>query len=270
MKKTTDVSTIINDILLISAATLSIGITLLDFLGILDRVQWLSGRVGTFTLLVLSFLLVSIVLERRQRLDAIQNALDTIITTYALGVQYLDDMESVSNALERAVRQADEIIMALGSRSRTVSYLKAIEGAVLHHSIIYYRLLDGADITHELHEHLISVLRAPNVQIAWTPKEKFGNLTVTDHECIIAFPAPYRNKLSGLRLPGDANSRRYTQYFLEAFSEGLPIRTEKAIEVLCEKCGVPVSGNVKEVRRILREELQKAMDQEGNNKSEAI
>lgn len=252
----TDLLTFISDLVLIGAALISIGVTLLDFLGVLDEVKWLSERVATLTLLSLSFLLVSIVIERKRRLDTIQNTLDNIVTTYTLGVQYLDDAESVTTELERIVRQADETVMALGAKSRAVRYLKAIENAVAQRAIIYYRLLDGDDITHELHEHLQRLVKAPNVQIAWTPKERFGHLTVTEHECVIVFPAPYRNKLSGLRLPGDMNSRRYTQYFLEAFSESLPIRTERSIEILCEKCGSTTAGNLDEIRRILGEELQ--------------
>jgi hypothetical protein len=266
-KKGPDPLTLLSDIVLIGAALLSIGVTLLDFLGVLDQVKWLSERVGILTLLSLSFLLVSIVIERKRRLDTIQNTLDNIIDTYILGAQYLDDSESVTTELERVVRQADEIVMALGARSRAVSYLKAIESAVSQRSVIYYRLLDSTDITHELHEHLQTLVHAPNVHIAWTPKEKFGNLTVTEHECVIAFPAPYRNKLSGLRLPGDTNSRRYTQYFLEVFSEGLPIRTEHSIEILCERCGSNTAGNVEQIRRILGEELQALASKQSTTKS---
>ena len=83
-KKKTDAVTITSDFILIGAAILSIVVTLLDFLGVLDQVQWLSGRVGILTLLSLSFILVSLVIERKRHLEVIQDTLDNIVTTYTL------------------------------------------------------------------------------------------------------------------------------------------------------------------------------------------
>lgn len=249
-----DFPTLINDIVLIGTALLLITITLLDFLGVLDQLDWLFSRVQVLTLLSLSFLLLSTVFERRSRLDTIQSTLNAIIANYTFGTRYLDDERAVVPELERAVSEANETIMALGAKSRASDYLEKIEEAVKQRDAIYYRLIDGTFIPHELHEHLERVIASPNVQISWTPREKFGNLTVTENECIIAFPAPYL-KFSGLLLPGQVNSRRYTQYFLEAFSKALPVRTEKALQALCNTCNPDIAGNVAEVRRLIEEEL---------------
>jgi hypothetical protein len=255
-----------NDGVLVGAAIISIMVTLLDFLGILDQVKWLSDRIAILTLLSLSLLLLSVVVDRKSRLETIQATLDNIVATYSLGVQYLDNAEAVITELERTVRQAGESIMALGAKSTATGYLEAIEMAVSQRSIIYYRLLDRLDTTHELHEHLKKLIHTPNVQIGWTPREKYGNLTVTEHECVIVFPAPYKNKFSGLRLPGQANSRRYIQHFLEAFSKGIPLRTERSIELLCEKCSCDITRKPDEMKRLLSEEFQAFLERQDGAK----
>lgn len=254
-EKRIDFVALVSDVIMIGTALLLVGITLLDFVGLLDQLNWLSDRVQVLTLLSLSFLLLSTIIERRSRLDAIQRTLGLIIKNYTFGTRYLDDEKTVVPELERVVQEANETIMALGAKSRASDYLRKIEEAIEQRHTIYYRLIDGTYIPHKLHEHLQRVVANPNVQISWTPREKFGNLTVTENECIIVFPAPYL-KFSGLLLPGETNSRRYTQYFLEAFSKALPVRTERAIEVLCDKCSPGTVGNVAEVRQIIEEELE--------------
>jgi hypothetical protein len=238
---------------------------LLDFLGMLDELPWLSKRVEILILLGLSFLLISLVLERKSRLDRIQNTLDNIVSTYVLGTQYLEDSRTVIGELERIARRADETIMSLGSKSSASGYLNAINEAIHQRDVIYYRLISGTHITHELHEHLRSVVHTANVQMAWTPKEKFGNLTVTEQECILVFPAPYQNQFSGLRLPGETNSRRYIQYFLEAFSKSFPVRTERSLEVMCEKCSPDTARDVEKIRKVISEEWQSFVSNQGGD-----
>jgi hypothetical protein len=259
-KEKKDALAIVNDIVLIGSAIVAIGVSLLDFLGVLDQIPWLVGRVPIITLLSLSFLLASAVIERRTRIDKIQETLDSIISSYTFGTQYLDDADTVISQLERITRRANESIMALGAKSRAKNYLSAIQEAVLQRRVIHYRLLDGDYIPHELHEHLKEIVHAPNVQIAWTPREKFGNLLVTENESVMAFPAPYLDKFSGLWLPGQTNSRRYTQYFLEAFSKSLPVRTEKAIEVLCIQCSPATAGKLAGIKRVIEEEFKLASE----------
>jgi len=255
-KRRNDLLTTINDFVLIGSAIVMISISLLDFMGLLEHIPWLSERVPIITLLSLSFLLASSVIERRTHIDKVQETLDNIVSSYTFGAQYLDDAESVMSQMERITLRANESIMSLGSKSRASSYLAAIREAVLQRRIIHYRLLDGEYIPHELHEHLIEIVHEPNVQIAWTPREKFGNLLVTENESVMVFPAPYIDKFSGLWLPGQTNSRRYTQYFLEVFSKSLPLRTENAIRVLCIECSPKTAGNLPEIKRMLEKEFK--------------
>jgi hypothetical protein len=140
----------------------------------------LSVCIPKITLFVLGYLFISIAIERRKRLDYIQATLDAIVNNYSLGAQYLENREAVNEALGRAVRQADETIMAMGSRSTAVKYLKGIQEAVVDRKVRYYRLIEGPEITHELCEHLKALVESESTQIIWTPKEKFGNLTVTE------------------------------------------------------------------------------------------
>ncbi len=262
--------TAINDVVLVSSAIIAILVTLLDFLGVLDQIDWLSERVEIITLLSISLLLISIVLERRTHLDRIQETLDSLISSYTFGAQYLEDAETVVMQMERVTRRANESIMALGSKSRAIDYLKTIEEAVKHRKVIHYRLLDGTYIRHELHDHLINVIAEPNVNIAWTYREKFGNLVVTENECVLAFPAPYLNKFSGLWLPGESNSRRYTQYFLEVYSKCLAVRTNKSIEALCLECSPETAGKPVEIKRILEEELKSFLDALGDTEPDLL
>lgn len=248
-----------NDIILVGSALIAIVVTLLDFFGVLSNIKWLSERIPIFILLGISFLLVNVVVERRTYISKIQQTLDNIISTSVFGAQYLEDAVAVVSQIERAVRNAEENIMAVGAKSRAVNYLNAIEDNVLTKRTSYYRLLDGEYITHELHEHLKKLFPISNVHIGWTPREKFGNLVVTDKECILVFPGTNIERFSGLWLPGQTNSRRYNHYFLESFSKCLPIRTEKAIEVLCIKCNPDIAGDSTKISQVLEKELKESL-----------
>lgn len=250
----------INDIVLASSASIALLITLLDFLGVLNQISWLKDRVETIILLSVSLLLLSVVLERKTHLEKIQNTLDSLIASYTFGTQYLENANLVTTQIERATRRANETILSLGSKSRASAYLQSIETAVVERKVIHYRLLDGLYIRHELHEHLERILNASNVNIAWNPREKFGNLVVTENECILAFPAPYMDKFSGLLLPGENNSRRYSQYFLEAYSQSFPVRTKKAIASLCLQCSPTTAGDPVQIHRILEYEFKNSFD----------
>ncbi len=261
MKRSEKVLSMLNDIILIGSTVIAISIVLLDFIGVLDKIVWLSGRVEIITLLILSLLLVNAVVDRKIGINKIQDSLDNIISSYSLGGQYLDDARAVISQLERITRKADEIIMALGAKSRASNYLLSIKEAVFQRNVIHYRLIDGEYIPHSLHEHLIEIIKSPNVHVAWTPKEKFGNLLLTENGCVIAFPAPYIEKFSGIWLPGEENSRRFAQYFLEVFSKSLPVSTEKAIEVLCMECSPSTAGNILEINRIIEQEIKTSSEQ---------
>jgi hypothetical protein len=182
-----DAVTVVNDLVLFGSALLSAGVVLLDSLGVLDQIPWLAERIPILALLSISFLLASAVIERRTRIEKIQQTLDNIVSSFAFGAQYLDDAAAVTTQLERITRQANESLMALGAKSSAVKYLNSIREAVTQRQVIHHRLLDGDYISHELHEHLGELVGAPNVYLSWTPREKFGNFVVTENEAVYGF-----------------------------------------------------------------------------------
>lgn len=250
-----DWPSIISEFVLIVSAILAVGITLLDFVGLLDQVKWLNAHLPTITLLAISFVLIVTVIDRHTKLARIERLLQQSIDTYVLGVQYLEDSSSVINELQDMVRKADEFIMALGAKSTATPYLDQITHKVSSGDITYYRLLTGDHITHDLHVHLDALLNTPGVQIAWNRSEKYGNLTVSEQQAIVTLPTPYWNRFAGLKLPGERNTRLYSQYFLEAFAKSVPVRTNRAIEALCETCSPNTSRNERQIEQILRDEL---------------
>jgi hypothetical protein len=263
MKKTErDWPSTISDIVLIVSALLAVAITLLHFIGLLDQVKWLNARLPTITLLAISFVMFATVIDRHTKLARIERLLQQSMDTYVLGVQYLKDSSSVIAELQDMVRKAEEFIMALGAKSTATPYLQQITDRASSGEIIYYRLLTGDHITHNLHIHLDFLLNTPGVHIAWNRSEKYGNLTVSEQQAIVALPTPYWNKFAGIKLPGERNARLYSQYFLEALAKSVPVRTKRAIEALCETCSANTTRYEQQIEQILRDELAASVSHE--------
>lgn len=260
-----------------TVAILAIVLPLLDLVGdfinylipITDPIPSLSGVLSKLGVISIGTLLL-ISVQRRQHLDDIQSQLDNIVTSFTLGVQHLDRPDLVFQELTKSVREAEIYILAIGGRSSNIDYLNAIETKVSQGPITYHRLIAGPEITHELHEHLARLLPNTRVFIAWTHKEKFGNLTVTDHQCIFAFPAPVKDQLTGLLLPRDDDSKRYSQYFHAAYHNCPTIHTERPLAALCERCNPRNSENVDEIRKIVLEENQTFMEKKIGLKPEFL
>lgn len=154
---------------------------------------------------------------------------------------YLSQASDVGEALVSSINSTRESIHALGARSSATKYLRAIEDAVLRRKVPYYRVLDGDEISHALHEHLRRLLtgNAPNVFIAWTRKEKYGNMTVTDACVVIAFPSPYTDRLSGLKLNGVELAAHYGRQILAIYGSDESVKMGSLdLEALCEECGI--------------------------------
>ncbi|MCO5194535.1 MAG: hypothetical protein M9928_22855 [Anaerolineae bacterium] len=191
-------------------------------------------------------------------LGSIKSNLEGILATYTFGVQYLENAASVRSELEKAISRADDNVLSLGAKSQASEYLEAISEAIQKRQVIYHRLLNDSHIPHELHKHLQDVIDETDVQIGWTPKTKFANMTITEHESIIVLPAPSSDKFSAIKLPGKLNSHRYKRYFFEAFDQSISIRTDKGVEILCEECSPDTARNPVLIKKILLEELDKA------------
>jgi len=249
----------VGDFILVVSAIGIVCISVLDFLGLLDGIQWLSERIPTFTLLALGLILGASVIDRWTKLDKIESMLQNVLNSQLIGAQYLEDSASVIRELESVTEQADEFIMALGGKSTAVHYLEQIEEDVKTKGILYYRLLAGSRITNELKDHLLRLLDAPNVQVYWTSSEKFGNLTVTEKQVIIALPTPYKDKFVGIKLPGEKTARIYSQHFLEAMSKSIPVKSQAALKLLGgEGVDSPLDTPTleKKIRKLIGDEMQ--------------
>ncbi|MGY1885226.1 hypothetical protein ACI799_08000 [Blastococcus sp. SYSU DS0753] len=197
------------------------------------------GAVISLMLAAVGLVLITAVLERRTRLDSLQRHIEAIEAGLQSNASYLADADAVRRALTAEVNAAVETILALGARSSAASYLNAIEDAVTRRGVTYYRVLDGDEISHSLHEHLLRLLEGGrgSTFVAWTRKEKYGNLTATEKSCVIAFPSPFPDKLAGLHLVGVGLAAQYGQQVLAVYgSEESERVTSIDLEALCERC----------------------------------
>jgi hypothetical protein len=246
---------IINDAALLIPGGIAVTIASIDFLDLWDKIPIISrDRMLTLVLLCCGLIVIGIVLERRVYLASIQETLISI-SFNASGVESLENPQVLNTELERAIKQSDQSILVVGAKSRLSPYLNVIKESVLNRDVIYKRLIDGTYIPHELHEHLLSLINDSRVRIAWTPREKFGNFTVTDNECIFAFPSVNLAKFFGIRICGQKYTVQMKEYFYESFNNALPVPTAKALNCLCEKCSPKTARNAAEINAIIKREL---------------
>ena len=243
----------INDLIIYLSGFIAIFISILDFSGILSGIPWLSNRIHVITLLAVGLILISIAIERRLSLESISERLKVMEQSGVFGSYYISDTKKVLIQLQKTSEEATDTLMAIGSNSSAKTYLSNIEDQVKNGNLAYYRLLDGCFITHELHDHLEKIIENEHVHIAWTEREKFGNLVVTENDCIIAFPTSREDKFSALRLPGSKNSRLYTQYFLEAYSGCQRLTRKESLSTLCRDCSPESAGNAGKIKEIIAE-----------------
>ena len=195
---------------------------------------------GLDTLLILvlvslGLLMIAVVIERRVRLDALNDQLKNLTAQLEPDTKYLSDIESVSGVLRDIVQRCSENIFCIGALSSDKTYLKLIEDAVKKRDVIYYRVVDGDHIYHPMHQHLLALLAADKVYIGYIDREKYGNITVTDVGAVIAFPSPHVGKLTGLFLSNPSMTSPYMQHVLVAYGACSPM-TEEKLNDLCEKC----------------------------------
>ena len=92
----------LEQIALLATASLSVLVTLADFLGLLDSVEWLSRRIPTLVLLLVGVVAGYLALERRSKLEKIDRRLETLEENY-----------SRTNAFFSAIRQGDHFSRSL-------------------------------------------------------------------------------------------------------------------------------------------------------------
>lgn len=236
------ISVIAADAVLIVSAVLGVAITVAHFTGWLEHAPWLAERIPVLGLLLVSLVLLDIVLERRLRLDRLSESILELSRAHESGIHYLPNAESTETATAEITQRARESILAVGAKSKRSKYLNEITEAVKGRKVAYHRLLEGLYITHEMHQHLASIVELSNTHISWTPHDKFANLLVTETDCVLAFSSPWPDRYSGLILPGAEFARQYTEYFFAAFGAATPVRTKADLEALCGKCGTAVAS----------------------------
>lgn len=228
------VSLILSDLLLVVIGAYSIVIAVRSMV---EPPTTLAGLAGVLAALLsaIGLLLIAAALERRLRLDTLARRFDALAKAVAPTAIYLSDRHGVIRALTEAVNASRDRILAMGARSSAVDYLRAIEDAVIRREVAYHRVVNGDYIFHAFHEHLIKMLPRENVFVAWTPFEKFGNITVADTDCVIAFPSPYIDRFSGLRLVGESVASQYAQQVMAVYATCQPLTLDTAA-TMCVDC----------------------------------
>ena len=245
---------IISRSILYLAGALAVTVPILDIFGVLENVEWFQARISEITLVAIGLLIFAAVFERRTILDRIERLLKQLLDTQLLGVQYLPDRASVVRELTSTIDGATEAMWALGAKSTADVYLERIASKTLSGHTTYHRLLTGNHITHKLHEHLIPLIDLEAVQVAWNHSEKYGYLTVSDSKVMMVFPSPHPEKFTGLRLPGASYSLHYSQVFMQAFTDGIPVTSERGLSLLCEECSPNIPRDELQLTQALKRE----------------
>jgi hypothetical protein len=159
------------DLLLAAVGVLGVVVSVRS---LMDPVKDFKGLNGALALLLTSvgLLLVTTAIERRLRLDAITEHLVVIERGLRPNVAYLPGADAVKASLIGLVSGAAEGVYTLGARSSATRYLRAIEKAVTDRHLPYYRVLDGDDISHDLHEHLSCFSKRINAVYMWPRRVK--------------------------------------------------------------------------------------------------
>lgn len=215
-----------------------IAIAVIDWIG-LSSTGWFESAIPRVTLIAIGVVLLASFVERITIMRALQRDLSLVSETTALGARYLVNSQAVVEALKGVVDGAVDKVLAVGGKSTAEDYLQRIERKVIGGEITYSRVLTGNHITHELHDHLQRLMiNDDTVRVAWNPSEKYGHVTISEHQVVFAIPTPNPVKFKGLRLAGMEHSGLFTEVFWEAFNEerGVRFGSTESLTFLCERC----------------------------------
>jgi len=159
-------------------------------------------------------------------------------------LEYMESRNEVEIEITKLTEQADEFIVATGGRSRNQEYLKVIEHKVRSGDVTYWRLIFDEQITHEVCEHIRSILSLPNVMIGQIESKGYGNMLVVDAGFIIALPVPGHGGLMGIKIPNSVSAQRMFRYLMMVYPNAKRISTPQEVKALCEKCAGSVSQSV--------------------------
>jgi hypothetical protein len=233
-------------------------ISVSDLTGVL-QVKWLENRFQTITLLAVGVVLLTVLVERHTSLSRLVLELTYLRRSALLRAEYLADSDRVVEELFALVDNADERILALGGKSTADPYLDRIGDKVTSGQITYSRLLTGDHITHELHQHLKELLSLETVTVAWTGREKYTSMTVSEKGAVLLFPTPHPKRFRGLRLEGAEHATHLGDVFRDAGSDSKKVTLPESLELLCENCGPDIRDSA-----LLSERLEKLESREAS------
>ena len=204
-------------------AVLSILISIADWLGLLDNVPFLAGRIPTLTLLVLGLIAGYLVLERRNKLDHIEKLSVTGVERiiHSLGGVDVRHFESTQELYEYVVKRMHEAKSTIddttwGSAERTKTpaarkahekYVEAVSAVCSKKSIVYREVMSLPPIEHldraesVLAKNLFGYHLGYYIYAQETLPPQFSFMIVDSEEVIIGFyRAPYLPSERELRL----------------------------------------------------------------------
>lgn len=231
-------------------ALVVIALSVLDWTGLLS-LPWFDAQAYRIILLAVAVVLLTSFVERLTVLRSIKTDLSLLRNSGHVGARYLTDSDSVLRQLQVLVDSASEKILALGAKSTAIAYLERISRKVTDGDVTYSRLLTGDHITHELHQHLLGLINLTLVNVGWNYSEKYGNLTVSEREVLLAIPTPHPNRFRGLKLVGPEQAGLFSEVFWEAFREGMNLNNPRSLEILCEECGSSTHRGEFELKEML-------------------
>ena len=152
---------------------------------------------------------------------------------------YLRNRSEVDSALIDLAKESTQTLKTTGGKSRIILYLNEISKNIECGRIkAYHRLITGDHITHELHEHLNSIIDEKGTDLKWTPSEKYGNISMSENYVIFVLPSPYTDDYTGIKFSTPKSVFFYAEFFNRIFNSAKCIKlfTKKEINILCEKC----------------------------------
>jgi hypothetical protein len=133
-----------------------------------------------------------------------------------LKIFYIDNEDILKNEFINAVWNAEEFIMAIGSKSKLTEYLKAIEYAVKNKDIEYWRGLFGKKMYKEMYEHIENIckLNKETIYIFYEPNyETPVYLLLTEKVALIGLPSPNHTTFrTCIKINDDEIIKQLSQY----------------------------------------------------------
>jgi len=192
-----------------------------------------SARAVLFLPLVsvlLSFvLLLHLVAEAEARL---QRSLDRRLPV----IEYLESKDQVEKELRGLAASARTFVAATGGRGDDLAYLSAIAEKAQCGDIDYWRILLSEEITHEMCEHIRSLLPLSNVSVSRVSNSDYGNMLVVDSGFLVAMPVPGKGGLTGLKVPNVKGAQRLFRYLMLVSQKATKISMDSEVRRLCRFC----------------------------------